>query len=93
MQTDEIKCENLMFDLRRGRMTCETCASGSGHIHLSKGTAKQLQWIGDGDLKRAVRIRFAIQTLRESLSFLEKFVPYHIGREPKSLKFLRQIRR
>jgi len=92
-QTEEIKCEKLIFDLRKGWITCEACAPGSGHIHLSKGTVKQLQWIGNGDLKRAVRIRFAAPVLKESLSFLETFVPYHIGRELKSLKFLRQIRR
>jgi DNA repair protein RecO (recombination protein O) len=92
-QTEEIKCEKLIFDLRKGRVACEKCYPGSGHIHLSKGTVKQLQWIGDGDLKRAVRIRFAIHALAESLRFLETFVPYHIGRELKSLKFLKQIRR
>jgi DNA repair protein RecO (recombination protein O) len=92
-QTEEITCERLVFDLRKGRVACEACAPGSGHIHLSKGTVKQLQWIRDGDLKRAVRIRFAMRALTESLTFLETFVPYHIGRELKSLKFLRQIRR
>jgi DNA repair protein RecO (recombination protein O) len=92
-QIAEIKSERVVFDLKKGRVACESCMPGSSHIYLSKGTVRQLQWIGDGDLKRAVRIRFAIQTLRESLSFLEVFVPYHIGREPKSLKFLRQIRR
>lgn len=90
--TEDIKSEKLIFDLGKGRVACEACAP-SGHIHLSKGTVRQLQWIGEGDLKKAVRIRFAIQALKESLSFLEMFVPYHIGREPKSLKFLRQIRR
>ncbi len=92
-QTEEIKSDTLVFDLRKGRVACEACASGSGHIHLSKGTVKQLQWIGNGDLNKALRIRFAIQALKESLSFLESFVPYHIGRELRSLKFLRQIRR
>lgn len=91
--TEEIESETLIFDLRKGRVACEACAPGSGHIHLSKGTVKQLQWIGNGDLKKAARIRFAVQALKESLGFLEMFVPYHIGREPKSLKFLRQIRR
>ena len=90
---EEIKCEKMVFDLRKGRIACEACAPDSGHIHLSKGTVKQLQWIGDGDLKRAIRLRFAIRAINESLNFLEIFVPYHIGRELKSLKFLRQIRR
>jgi len=92
-QTENISCETMIFDLKKGRVACEACAPNSGHIHLSKGTLKQLQWVGNRDLKKAIRIRFAVQTLRESLHFLEMFVPYHIGREPKSLKFLRQIRR
>jgi DNA repair protein RecO (recombination protein O) len=92
-QTEEIQCEKMIVDLRKGQVACEACAPGSGHIHLSKGTIKQLQWVGDGDLKKAVRIRFALQALQESLRFLETFVPYHIGKELKSLKFLRQIRR
>lgn len=92
-QTEKIKCDKMIVDLRNGRVACETCASGSGHIHLSKGTIKQLQWIGGGDLKKAVRIRFALQAIQESLCFLETFVPYHIGKELKSLKFLKQIRR
>ena len=83
----------MVFDLQKGRVACESCVPGSGYIHLSKGTVKQLQWIGDGDLKRAIRIRFAMQAIKESLRFLEAFVPYHIGKELKSLRFLRQIRR
>jgi len=92
-QTEKIKCERVIFDLQKGRVACESCAPGSGYIHLSKGTLKQLQWVGDGDLQRAIRIRFAIQAIKESMQFLEAFVPYHIGKELKSLKFLRQIRR
>jgi hypothetical protein len=30
--------------------------------------------------------------LKEGLEFMEAFVPYHLGKEPRSLKFLRQIR-
>jgi len=45
-----------------------------------------------GDLKKAARIRFTGQAIKEGLKVLEEFVPYHLGRVPKSLKVLRQIR-
>ena len=32
------------------------------------------------------------QALEESTQFLEEFVCYHLGKQPRSLKFLRQIR-
>ncbi|HPA15993.1 MAG TPA: DNA repair protein RecO C-terminal domain-containing protein, partial [Desulfobacterales bacterium] len=60
---------------------------------LSKGTLKQLLWIGDGDLKKAGRMRFTPRGAKEGLDFLEAFVPYHLEKEPRSLKFLREIRR
>jgi DNA repair protein RecO (recombination protein O) len=40
-----------------------------------------------------VRVKFAPDALREGLEFLETFVPYHLGKEPRSLKFLQQIRK
>jgi hypothetical protein len=33
-----------------------------------------------------------IRALRESQEFLESFVPYHLGRQPRSLRVLRQLR-
>jgi DNA repair protein RecO (recombination protein O) len=81
------------FDLPRGGVCCRLCdAQPEQTICLSRGTIKQLQWIARGALDRARRIRFSAQALAEAQSFLEAFVPYHLGREPRSLKFLRQIR-
>jgi DNA repair protein RecO (recombination protein O) len=90
---EEIKKRSIIFDLSKGGLVCENCSQNtSKKIVLSKGTIKQLLWIEKGDLKMAKRIRFAPQTLNEGLTFLEAFVPYHLGKEPKSLKILRQIR-
>jgi DNA repair protein RecO (recombination protein O) len=86
-------CQAEIEKMKESRIKFDGCASGdSQKIFLSKGTIKHLLWIQRGDLTRAARIKFASQALTESLKFLEAFVPYHLGKEPRSLKFLRQIR-
>jgi len=93
LEMEQAKGEVLSFELSTGGIACEGCASGhSRHICLSKGTIKQLRWIEGGDITRAVRIRFSSPALRESQSFLEAFVPYHLGKKPRSLTVLQQIR-
>jgi DNA repair protein RecO (recombination protein O) len=92
-EIEKMKEAKIKFDLSKGGIICDGCASrGLQKIFLSKGTIKHLLWIQMGNLTRAVRIKFASQALTESLEFLEAFVPYHLGKEPRSLKFLRQIR-
>jgi DNA repair protein RecO (recombination protein O) len=92
-EIEKMKETRIKYYLSKGGIICDGCASGASQkIFLSKGTIKHLLWIQRGALTRAVRIRFASQALTESLEFLEAFVPYHIGKEPRSLKFLRQIR-
>jgi len=44
-------------------------------------------------LSRAARMKFSPAAILESLDFLERFVPYHLGRQPRSLKVLRQLRK
>jgi DNA repair protein RecO (recombination protein O) len=82
-------------DLGQGGVVCRQCPSGAreGHLHLSKDTLKQLQWIAGGDLAKARRIRFSPRTLAEATTFLEAFVPYHIGKKPKSLRVLQEMRK
>ena len=81
------------FDLSRGGLVCKRCgAAPSGRCHLSKGTIKQLLWIQKMDLARAVRTRFTANAREEGLAFLETFIPYHLGKVPRSLKVLRQVR-
>ena len=89
-----IQSNQVVFDIARGAILCDECTSGTGgRIRLSKGTIKQLLWVESGDLKKASRIRFGAQAIKESLEFLETFVPYIMGTQPQSLKFLRQIRK
>lgn len=83
----------FFFDLTRGGIVCERCSSGpSGKIRLMKGTIKQLQWIGKKELSQAVRARFSTAAVDEALSVLEAFLPYHLGKTPRSLKFLKGLR-
>ena len=37
------------------------------------------------------RIKFSNQAIKESLNMLEAFIPYHLGKETKSLRFLKQV--
>jgi DNA repair protein RecO (recombination protein O) len=90
---EAIEHDKLFFDIVRGGITCSSCGSTvTGGLNLSKGTVKQLIWVGSGDLAKASRIRFSSRTIKEALGLMEAFVPYHLGKQPRSLKFLRQIR-
>ena len=80
----------LGADIAKGGIACRDCMPGAPE--LSKGTIKQLQWVAGGDLARAARIRFTPAAVSEALGFLERFVPYHLGRQLRSLKVLRQLR-
>jgi len=93
-EMEKIKENRIMFDFVKGGLVCSRCASRSmGQMYLSKQTIKQLLWIESGELNKAGRIRFTPGTLQEALGVLEEFVPYHLGKKPRSLEFLRQIRR
>ncbi|MEJ2727941.1 MAG: DNA repair protein RecO [Deltaproteobacteria bacterium] len=90
---ETIRPNQVVFDIARGTILCDECTSGvAGRIRLSKGTIKQLLWVESGDLKKASRVRFGAQAIKESLEFLEAFVPYIMGMQLQSLKFLKQIR-
>ena len=94
IEVEKIKETRVRFDFAKGGILCDGCTSKTlQKTFLSKGIIKQLLWIEKGDLVKAVRIRFTSDALREGLEFLETFVPYHLGKEPRSLKFLKQIRK
>lgn len=77
----------------KGGLLCSSCnTTGLPVMHLSRGTIKQLQWMGCGCWNKIARARLSRQSIEESLGFLEAFVPYHLGKEPKSLSVLRQYR-
>ncbi len=80
------------FDLRRGGILCEKCTPKKEQLpSLSIGTIKLLRWALNVPLKKLNRIRFSVRTIEESLAVVEPFVAYHLGKETKSLKFLKQL--
>ena len=91
---EQIVSSRMGIDPARGGLVCSRCAAGCrAGLSVSKGTVKQLRWIGARAFRTAARMRFSPQTLQEGQTFLENFVPYHLGRHPKSLTFLKQLRR
>ncbi|WP_300669684.1 DNA repair protein RecO [Desulfoluna sp.] len=81
------------FDLDRGGMVCPQCRGEARHrMAISVGTLKQLRWVLNEGLEGAFRVRFSPAAEREGLSLMERFLPMHLGREPKSLSFLSKIR-
>ena len=90
---DCIDCSSVVADLSKGGIVCPSCGGPTGgRQQISKGTLKQLMWTDNVDLNRAARVRFSPATVAEGMAFLESFVPYHIGKSPKSLKVLRAVR-
>jgi DNA repair protein RecO (recombination protein O) len=90
---ENIRQANFVFDIQRGGILCGNCGSrAASQMSLAKGTIKQLLWIAGGNIAKATRMKFSPQALKESTQFLEEFVSYHLGKQPRSLKFLRQIR-
>ena len=91
---DDFQQKNIEFDFKEGEIICKNCLKKkSKHsMTISKGTLKQLFWINNTDIKKADRIKFSSYAMKEGAVLLEAFIPFHIGRDFKSLQFLRSIR-
>lgn len=90
---DQLSGERQGFDLAKGTLLCQNCNPGPVLPYpLSRGTIKQLVWIQSSRPANIGRLKISRAAARESIALLEAFVPYHLGREPKSLKFLNHIR-
>lgn len=93
IEVDHLSQQQFCIDLKQGGIVCHACPSPDAtHLQLGKGNLKQLLWMADGDLSQALRVRFSEHALAEANAFMEAFVPFHIGRVPKSLGFLHQVR-
>lgn len=93
LHLDRIQAQRISFDLSSGGILCQKCTTGPlGRQRLAKGSLKQLQWIGSGELAKTERIRFSPQAMREAQDLMEAFVPYHLGKKPRSLEILKQLR-
>jgi len=94
LETDQIKEERVAFDFSKSGIICQKCAGKSARrISLSKGTIKQLLWVESGGLKKACKMKFTSNSIKEGLDLMETFTTYHLGKEMQSLKFLKQIRK
>lgn len=93
LELEKIEGLAVWFDFSKGGIFCQKCTRGAaGRMRLAKGTLKQLIWMSSGDPGKVSRIRIADTTVKETLELLEPFLAYHLGREIRSLKFLRQLR-
>jgi DNA repair protein RecO (recombination protein O) len=81
----------LGFDPVRGGLICQDC-DPSPRLSIHLGAIKELAWVADGDLIRARRMRFSDEAFRMGEALMETFIPFHLGREVRSLKFLRHLR-
>lgn len=91
---DEIDGNPIAFDLSKGALVCEKCRSkcvAQTLQHLSKGTIKQMVWLTHQEFEKSLRVRFAPHAVSEGLRFLNVFVPYHLGIEPRSLQFIKKV--
>ena len=103
---DNMSGNTLWFDFKEGRIICPSCRKRLKPgftrnneryprklgMQVSKGTLKQLSWINTVEMERADRIKFSVLAIKEGEVLLESFIPFHIGRNFKSLGFLRRMR-
>jgi DNA repair protein RecO (recombination protein O) len=89
----ETRAGRIRFDYGRGRILCGTCAPISRVHPMAPGTVKTLSWLQGKDTASARRMQFSREARQEGLAFLESFVAFHLGRDFRSLKYLRSVRR
>ncbi len=90
---EHIRNQRVIFDLINGGIICGNCPEPErARVYLSKGTIKQLQWIENGDMARAERLKLSSEAASEGETFLEAFVPIQLGKKIRSLKVMQKIR-
>lgn len=96
---EDIEKTRLVFDIKNGWLLCDNCKRILEKrrpvqlLTLSKGTVKQLLWLQNNDAEKLKRIKMSGNATYEGLRFLESFLPFHLEKEIRSLKFLKKIRR
>ena len=82
------------FVAANGGLTCLTCRpDGPDAIPVALGTVRTLLLGRDMPVEKLGRILLSGQSADESRRFLAHFIRYLLGREPKSLHVLNEIRR
>jgi recombinational DNA repair protein (RecF pathway) len=88
-ELEEMPQTAFCIDLGKGGIVCNQCpTNASGHLHLSRGTLKQLQWIADGDLAKARRARFTAPAMVEATRFSGSICSLSHWQETEELSFL-----
>jgi DNA repair protein RecO (recombination protein O) len=84
--------EGARFSVKKGGLLCEKCSHGyTDLIPVSLGTARMLHLALEMDLSKVHRLRFSKQALSEGEAILSTFIQYHINKELKSKKFLKDL--
>jgi len=91
---DQISGPTCCFNFQKGAICCPNCVSPKTHLlNLSKGTIKHLIWISTHDIHQTHRLKYSNDALIEGKLFLERFIPFCIGKTPKSLLFLKKLQK
>lgn len=83
---------SVFFSIERGALICGQCSKiRDDLIPLSLGTARLIERISQMELSKVQRFKFTPQALSESKELLLKFITYQLGKEPRSLKILKEM--
>ncbi|TWI74379.1 DNA replication and repair protein RecO [Desulfobotulus alkaliphilus] len=88
----EVRAGRIRFDYGRSHILCGTCSPLAKVSAMAPGTVKTLCWLQRRKYQGAGRMQFSGDAAREGLFFLESFLSFHMGRDFRSLKFLRSVR-
>lgn len=81
------------FSVSRGGIICSACHKESDtYPCLSHGTIKIFQQAQQLSLEKLNRIHFSAASQGEGKLIMAQFLEYHIGRKPKSLEFIEQLK-
>ena len=82
----------IHFSVKQGGVLCERCSQVYGDlIPVSPGTARMLHVAMEMDLSKVHRLKFSQRALWEGETILSAFIQYHINKELKSKKFLKEL--
>ncbi|MCW7754664.1 DNA repair protein RecO [Desulfobotulus sp. H1] len=87
-----VRAGRIRFDYGRGRILCGTCSPVAKVCAMAPGTVKTLCWLQERVSEGPGRVQFSREAAREGLLFLESFVSFHMGRDFRSLRYLRSVR-
>lgn len=93
LSLENVRSGRVCFDFGRSRVLCGGCAPISRVHPLAPGTVKTLCWLQKSHEKGGARVFFSREAAREGLAFLEAFVSFHLGRDFRSLRYLKSIRK